>query len=66
MSVHRVQRSNRRPAYEVRWSEGTANRSRQFDRLQDANDWRARRRPADRLSLRSIKPTYACWGVGSP
>jgi integrase len=42
MSVHRVQRPNGKPAYKVRWREGNANRSRQFDRLQDARDFEAR------------------------
>ena len=42
MSVHRIQRSNGKSAYKVRWREGTANRSRQFDRLQDARDFEAR------------------------
>jgi len=42
LSVHRVQRANGKLAYKVRWREGTANRSRQFDRLQDAKDFEAR------------------------
>lgn len=42
MSVHRVKRPNGKTAYKVRWREGAANRSRQFDRLQDAKDFEAR------------------------
>jgi site-specific recombinase XerD len=39
LSVYRVQRSNGKLAYKVRWREGLASRSRQFDRLQDAKDF---------------------------
>jgi integrase len=39
MSIHKVVRSNGKRAYKVRWREGGVNRSRQFDRLEDARDW---------------------------
>ena len=42
MSVHAITRNDGKRAYKVRWREGGSNRSRQFDRKQDALDWESR------------------------
>jgi len=58
MSVHRIRRSGGRYIYEVRWREGGRSgvqRSRSFDRRQDAEFFEATRRRASQLGQLSAE-----------